>query len=164
VPWPSATVTSTVHVASTVALREAGVHSCSSTDQVPTMAVHPTGVKCFDSGGASTDSTSAPEELRRGKRLRWSPCLVGGSSWWSLSKVSGQPHCTSTLSTCAPEKLTRTQPRDGAERMESVPKAPVLLEPWIEWVVGVSDAGRSTWHQSGPQPSVHESDASQEPV
>jgi len=90
--------------------------------------------------------------------------LVGGSAWFTQVVVAGHPHCTSTLSTCAPEKLTMTQPRDGAETMESVPYSPVLLEPWIEWVVGCSEAGLSTAHQSGPQPSVHESDASHEPV
>ena len=82
----------------------------------------------------------------------------------SRAASMGQPHRTCTLSTCAPEKLTRIQPRAVAERIESEPYSPVLLEPVIECTAGCSDAGRSTWPHAGPQPSVYESDASQEPV
>jgi len=78
--------------------------------------------------------------------------------------VATTPHCTCTSSTCAPEKLMRTQPRAGAERMESEPWVPVLFEPVIEWTAGCRDAGCGSSPHSGPQPMVYESDASQEPV
>ena len=139
---PSATVTSTVHVSSTVGPRLSGVHSCSSWLQVPAVA---------------EPLTSTSESLS----LQVDECDLLDLD--AASRI-GMPHRTCTLSTCAPEKLTRTQPRDGAERMESEPYSPVLFEPWIEWTAGCKDAGCSSTPHSGPQPSVYESDASHEPV
>jgi len=138
---PSATVTSTVQVSSTVGPRLSGVHSCSSRDQVPAITGQPTSTRESLSFQVDCDD-----------RLD------------SRAPSMGQPQRTCTLSTCAPEKLTRIQPRVVAERIESEPYSPVLLEPVIECTAGCSDAGRSTWPHSGPHPSVYESDASQEPV
>jgi len=69
-----ATVTSTVHVASTVGPRLSGVHSCFSGLHAPAMGVHPSGHGREKSGalesGESIDSTSAPEEASGRWRVR----------------------------------------------------------------------------------------------
>jgi len=71
---------------------------------------------------------------------------------------------TVQVSTSAPEKLARIQPRVAPEMMESLPAAPVLFEPRIEWDRGCAEAGFSSAPHSGPQPFVYESEPSHEPV
>ena len=173
----TATVTSTVHRASTPA-RLAGVHTCASAPHVPDTRVHASSSGVRRSWAswtmsiwASSDSTSAPEPEASGRwRTRSSPCLVRWRTDGScLGLSTPQPHLTPTLITCAPEKLTFVQPWCGPEMMASTPWVPVLFEPWIEWTAGVvlSGCASAGLHDSGPQPSVHWSGAplrSQVPV
>ena len=74
---------------------------------------------------------------------------------------------TVTSSTCAPWYLMITHPRSTPEMIKSVPWAPVLFEPRIEWILGCKDAGTSTSPSGltvGPQPIVYSLSLSQEPV
>ena len=96
----------------------------------------------------------------------------GVNCWRTKLQVPGSVlpamFLTVQVSTSAPEKLARTQPRSVPEMIERKPVVPVLLEPVIEYGIekpsGCNVAGFSSLPHGGPQPMVYESGPSQDPV